>query len=260
MTDHTTDTELDEPKGPEAASKKKKQGRKRNEHYLSWEEARAFVRSELIPSRNKYLEWHDRNKPKVVPRYPYRVYVDEWTSWNDFLGNDNKFNEKIGTKWRTLTEATRWVHTLKLQSFKEWLDYCRENTLPEDIPARPELIYKDWKSWNHWLGNKPVEAIQAKQEIQKTQVYYVIHEQDVPQNVLTFGIDPFGVSGLKQRWEREQFDVVKMFWFDPARSNKIMQIVESLSTPFRDMDRQRIVPNIYEILWLLSLELEEVRL
>jgi len=248
-----------EPLGPEASPKPpRKGGRKKNTTYLPFEEAREFVRGEMIPSRGKYLEWYDRNNPKVVPRFPYRVYTEEWVSWNDFLGNNNKFNEKIGTKWRDLNEAVLWVHSLRLGGFQEWLAYCRDNDLPADIPARPELIYKDWKSWNHWLGNKPVEAIQARQEAQRSQVYYIIHELDVPQNVMTFGIDPMGIAGLKARWEREKFDVVKMFWFDPARQAVIHQIIESLSTPYMDQDRQRIVPNVYEIVWHLSMQLETV--
>jgi hypothetical protein len=250
-----------EPKGPEADAKPRaKPGRKKNENYLSWEEARSFVRAELIPSRGKYIEWWDRNQPKVVPRFPYRVYTEEWTNWNDFLGNDNTFGERIGTKWRPLNEAVQWVHTLKLENFSKWMEYCRENDLPDDIPARPEMAYDNWKSWHHWLGNKTIELIQAKQEAAKTQVYYIIHEQDVPSNVITFGIEPAGIAGLKARWERDKFDVVKMFWYDPKLAPTIKQIVESLSTEYLGMANQRITPNVHEIVWHISMQLDTVRL
>ena len=70
----------EEPKGPEASLReKKKRGRPKNENYLPWDEARAFIRDELLPSRGKFFEWWDRNKPKAIPRFPYRVYK-EWTT------------------------------------------------------------------------------------------------------------------------------------------------------------------------------------
>lgn len=249
---------MDDPKGPEASTKeKKKRGRPKNENYLSWTEARELMRDELLPSRGKFYEWWDRNKPKAIPRFPYRVY-SEWESWNDFLGTNNKFNEKIGTKWRPLNEATLWVHTLRLTSFAEWMEYCRETELPEDIPTRPELVYDGWKSWNHWLGNRPVEAIEAKQEAQRVQVYYLVHEQGVPENVITFGVDPMGLASLKERWIRDKFDVVRVFWYDPLRVSTIKQVIETLSTPYLGQERQRIVPNVFEIIWHLQMHMEAI--
>lgn len=257
MTDLLDD--VDDPKGPEASLKeKKKRGRPKNENYIPWEEARELMRDELIPSRGKFYEWWDRNKPKAIPRFPYRVYKDEWVSWNDFLGTNNKFNEKVGTKWRPLNEATLWVHTLKLGSFAEWMTHCRENEMPADIPTRPELVYDGWKSWNHWLGSRPAEAIEAKQEAQKIQVYYIIHEKDVPENVFTFGIEQMGLTLLKERWQREKFDVMRVFWFDPLRAATVRQTVETLSTPYMGQDRQRIVPNVFEIIWHLEMQLEVI--
>ena len=77
MTQDIADETIDdnyEPAGPEASTKeKKRRGRPRNENYLSFEEARDHVRNELIPSRGKFFEWWDRNKPKSIPRFPYLV-------------------------------------------------------------------------------------------------------------------------------------------------------------------------------------------
>lgn len=239
----------------------KRRGRPKNENYLSWDETREFIRSEMIPSRGKFFEWWDKNKPKTIPRFPYRVYQKEWVSWNDFLGTNNKFNEKIGTKWKTLLEATAFVHKLNLKSQNEWMDYCkREGLLPADIPARPDLVYDDWRSWNHWLGNRPVEALQAQVEMQRSQVYYIIHEQDVPGNVLTFGVETMGVSGLKQRWEKHKFDVVKMYWYNAEKVQIINEIVNTFSTPYREFQRERIVPNVWELLWHLSMHLDTVKI
>ena len=260
MTDNVDDTTDDtyEPPGPEASSKaKKRRGRPRNENYLSFDEAREFVRSELLPSRGKFFEWWDRNKPKAIPRFPYRVYP-EWISWNDFLGTSNKFNDKIGTKWRSIEEACVWVHTLKVSSYNEWMEYCRTHELPEDIPARPDLVYNGWRSWNHWLGNRPVEATEAKMDAQKIQVFYIIHEPGTPENVFTFGVESMGITALKQRHEHDPFTVIRLFWHDPLRYAVVKQIIDMNSTPYLGSDKQRIVPNVWEIIWHIQMQLEMI--
>lgn len=241
--------------------KSNRRGRPKNENYLPWNEAREFMRGEMIPSRGKFFEWYERNKPKTIPRFPYRVYQKEWISWNDFLGTNNKFNEKVGTNWKPLLEASVFVHSLKLKTQNEWMDYCKvEGQLPPEIPARPDLVYKDWTSWSHWLGNRPVEALQVQKEIQRTQIYYIIHEQDVPGNVFTFGVEPMGVNGLKQRWEKYKFDVIKMYWYDPQKTKIVGEIVNALSSTYRDYEKERIVPNVWELLWHLSMHLDAVKI
>lgn len=241
----------------ESTPKKKKRGRPRNENFLPWEKAREFIREELIPSRGKYFEWWDRNKPKALPRFPYRVYK-EWTSWNDFLGTNNKFNEKINRSWRPLEEATLWVHKQQIETQTKWMEFCREGNLPEDIPARPDLVYDGWRSWNHWLGNKPIQAVEAKQEAARVSVFYIIKEQGVPENVFTIGIESGGISALKERWNREQFDVFKLFWHDPTKIATVQQIVNALSRPYLTNDRQRIFPNINEAIWYIQIHLETI--
>jgi len=236
----------------------KHRGRPKNENYIPFEEAREFIRGEMIPSRNKFHEWWERNKPKAIPRFPYRVYTTEWISWNDFLGTDNEFGVRVGKNWRQIDEAAMWVHTLKIESYGKWLEYCKDNTLPADIPARPDLVYASWKTWNHWLGNKPVEAMEAVREAQKIQIYYIIHEPGVPENVLNFGIDTIGPSSFKDRWQREHFTIVKLFWYDPAEALEVKKVVEYFSTPYLGDERQRIVPNVWEIVWYLQMRLDMI--
>lgn len=245
---------------PEVVVVPKKKGRPKNENYLSYEEARDFMRNEMVPSRNKFDEWWDRNKPKAIPRFPYRVYTNSWISWNDFLGNNNSFAEKRGIKYRPLDEATQWVHTLKLKSYREWMEYCRNefNNKPQDIPSRPELVYDKWKSWNHWLGNKPVPALEVHQAAQSTQVYYIIRTKDVPQNVITYGVDPHGLSSIKSKWERDKFDILALFWNDPLRAPIIKQVVEAYSTPYLGQSNVRITFNVYEIITVLQSQLVQI--
>lgn len=240
--------------------KVKKRGRPKNDNYLPWEDARELVRNEMIPSRGKYHSWWDANKPKAIPRFPYRVYTEEWTSWNDFLGTNNKFNEKIGTKWKPLLEATLFVHSLKLKTAEEWMTWCKgEGNLPVDIPARPDLVYEDWRTWNHWLGNKPAEVVQVRQEAQKVQVLSITHEEGSPQNVLLFTVEP-SLGAVKERWQRSNgsLSIVKLFWFEQEKAPVIKEITEALSSSYQGFERERIVPNVWEIVYHLQMHLNQV--
>lgn len=235
-------------------------GRKPNKNFLPYLEARDFIQGELIPSRGKYIEWWDINKPKALPRFPYRVYK-EWTTWNDFLGTDNKF-QTVGKKWRSIDEAVVWVHAQKIGSYKQWMDFCKEqkDKLPADIPPRPDLVYEKWRSWNHWLGNKPKEAVEAKRDAERIKIFYIIRYNDVPGNVFTFGIEEGGISAMKERWEREKFVIIKMFWYEQAKAIVIKNIVDTLSTSYQGDERQRVTPNIFDIIWYLEMQLDIVKL
>lgn len=226
-----------------------KKGRPRNKNFLSYEEAREMVRNEMLHSRAAYEHWWDREKPKTIPRFPYRVYTKEWVSWNDFLGTNNEFRV-INKAWRPFKEAVLYAHTLHLKSYNDWMEYVKINAeqWPEDIPKRPDVAYDKWVSWTHWLGNKPVEALQAKVESASVAVYYIIHEQDVPGNVLTYGVEHTGLTAMKDWWEREKFDIVKLFQYEPDRGNDIQHVINALSTPFLGEDQQRITPNVWQII------------
>lgn len=253
-----TDEELDE----RAESKAKRSGRPRNENWLPWEEAKEFIRGEQIASRGQYEKWWEREKPKTISRFPYRVYKNEWVSWNDFLGNNNAFNEKTNTKWRPLLDALPYIHSLKITSQREWLEYYRLNKetaeFPSDIPARPDLVYPDWRSWGHWLGNKPIEAIQARQEAQRVQIYYIIHRPGDPGNVFYVGIDA-NPTAFRERLEYDNFAVVKTYWYDQTKGNIAHQIINEFSSMYMDQERQRLCPNIYDITWHLDQLFDPVR-
>jgi hypothetical protein len=154
-----------------------------------------------------------------------------------------------------MNDAIHYVHALKIKTQREWLDFCKNpaNQVPENIPRRPDVVYNQWVSWNHWLGNKPVEALQAKVEAQKTAVFYIIHEQDVPGNVFTYGVEQTGISAVKEWWDREQFDIVKLFWYEPDKGTVIKNIIDILSTPYIGDDKQRITPNVWMIVEELQL-------
>jgi superfamily II DNA or RNA helicase len=56
-------------------------------------------------------------------------------------------------KFRLFAEAKDYVHSLGLQSEKEWRKYKKSGNKPADIPFDPAGVYEnEWISWGDWLG------------------------------------------------------------------------------------------------------------
>ena len=55
---------------------------------------------------------------------------------------------------KSFEEARIFVHNLSLQNVEEWIEYCNSGEKPNDIPHKPDRIYKNkgWKSYGDWLG------------------------------------------------------------------------------------------------------------
>ena len=234
---------------------KRSKGRPKTSKYLSFAEAREFILQEMIPSRSKYQEWWDKNQPTTIPRFPYRVYAKEWISWNDFLGTDNKFKEKKPQAYRSLPDCLSYVHTLRIKSQAEWLELCRQEprVIPDDIPNRPDLVFSSkWKGWNHWLGIKAAPDLKTLQRQLKAQVFFVAHDPQKPENVLMFGVENGGLPAMKARWQREQFNIIRLFWIDQSTLDITKQIVDLFSRPYQGDERERITPNVWEIITRLE--------
>lgn len=235
-------------------------GKKKNLEYMPFEAARQFMREQCIPSRSKFYQWRKENLTKAIPQSPHIVYKNEWKGWNDFLGNNNIMTNMCKKPHRPLQEALVWVHKLKIESQQAWFEYCKANRqiMPEDIPSRPDLVYDDWLSWSHWLGNKPRQKTEAQFSSQSTSIYYIIHEQIYPINVLTIGVLSGGKSALKDRWERDKFDIIKLFKYRPEMQGAIDSIVEYYSTSWYGDKYIRIVPMVNQMVWNLSSIMEVI--
>jgi hypothetical protein len=122
-------------------------------------------------TRTEYWRWHDDYKPVGIPKFPNKVYKDEWVSWNDYLGSENTwdgYDRKFGQKfeWREFWESVKYVQGLGLGTKLEYLKLHREGGIPKDIPMAPDElpIWKGkWMGWPGYLGL----SIGAKLEVIK---------------------------------------------------------------------------------------------
>ena len=121
--------------------------------WLPFEEAREIIQNQKLKSNNEWRVYSLTNRHNNIPANPDKVYVDNgWISWGDWLGTD-----EVSSKLRIFLpfkEAKRYVQTLKIKNHLEWVDYCKSNKRPNNIPSNPQLEYKNkgWIGYGDWLG------------------------------------------------------------------------------------------------------------
>jgi hypothetical protein len=76
--------------------------------WLSFEEAREFVKLLKLKKREEWLEYcKSGNKPDDIPVNPRQTYKNkDWNGWDDFLGNRH---------YKSYDEAKEFVHLLDLK-------------------------------------------------------------------------------------------------------------------------------------------------
>ncbi len=56
--------------------------------------------------------------------------------------------------FQSFMNARKIIRSLKLKSSNEWKEYCKSGHRPNDIPHKPQEVYKNkgWSSWGDFLG------------------------------------------------------------------------------------------------------------
>jgi len=122
--------------------------------YLPFEEARNYARSLGINSQGEWREWSKSgDKPDDIPAAPDRVYrAKGWNGFGDWLGTGNLAPKDH--EYLPFEEARNYIHSLGLNSHKEWREWSKSGDRPDNIPATPLQVYKakGWKGFGDWLG------------------------------------------------------------------------------------------------------------
>ncbi len=122
----------------------------------SFEKSKEFARSLNLRSS---IEWSCYCKgemlnltvlSKNIPRDPRKYYKNEWTNWEDWLGN---------SKYLPYLEARKFAVSLDLSGQTAWRKYCKNELngfepKPVNIPSAPHTTYenKGWVDIADWLG------------------------------------------------------------------------------------------------------------
>ncbi len=124
--------------------------------YRSFKEARAFVHSLGLKNQDEWVAWVKSDAhPNDIPNTPRYVYKDKgWVSMGDWLGTGRIVPRNM--VYRSFDEARTFARGLELRKQVDWIRWSKSDVRPSDIPAYPEVVYKDkgWVSWGDWLGTK----------------------------------------------------------------------------------------------------------
>src|SRR5262245_41567263 len=137
--------------------------------WMTFDEAKAFVRRIGIKNQWEYREWAAGRlrrpglpmRPKNFPASPDKIYSAVWKGLNDFLGTLKPRN--IGRTWRPFKAAREYVRSQQLANVAEYMKWTRGELkdrpkFPDDLPSSPYEVYgkeKNWKGFSDFLGSKP---------------------------------------------------------------------------------------------------------
>jgi len=120
-------------------------------NWIPFKVAREKVRLLKLNSTEDWLHFWKREKPIGIPRNPNKVYKEEWLGMGDWLGT---FTIQTGQrKYLTYSNAKKYLKPLKINSVNEYRSYIRRNHI-DFLPAAPNIVYKEFISFNDWLGKK----------------------------------------------------------------------------------------------------------
>ena len=129
--------------------------------FRSYQEAKKYARSLKLKSSSEWFQ-HVKSKdfPKDIPKLPSRGYQNEFEGFKEFLGNDQ-------IKYKSYQEAKKYAQTLKLLNSAEWFQHVKSKDFPKDIYKDPYKHYKEFKSYEEFLGSKNRSRFRSYQETKK---------------------------------------------------------------------------------------------
>jgi superfamily II DNA or RNA helicase len=122
--------------------------------YLSFDEAKEFMREHKIISMPDWLKFRKRNNIQNIPFKLERTYAENWIGAEDFFGT-----LKLG-----FNEAKEFVSKLKIKSSRDYAEYRKSEDFPCFMPGVPNRFYKDdgWVDWKDFLGYEKRKTIPKK--------------------------------------------------------------------------------------------------
>jgi hypothetical protein len=133
-------------------------GVKSSSKYRHFDDARKFARSLKLKNAKEWSNFcKSNNKPSDIPSAVHNVYKDYgWLDYGDWLGTNTKSNSH--KEFLNFENAREFVHKLNMKSTTQWKVYSKTKSRPKNIPAAPDVTYKNlgWVNWDDWLGRSTI--------------------------------------------------------------------------------------------------------
>ncbi|NDF99209.1 MAG: hypothetical protein EB101_09855, partial [Chitinophagia bacterium] len=143
---------------------------------LSWRpfpEARDYVRSLKLRTHTEWVSLCEKRRRglfpalKDIPSNPDKAYKNQgWVSFADWVGTNRIANQK--RTYLPFKKARSFARALNLKNVAEWRLYCQgkisgKPKIPLTIPKAPsKKHYREWVSFNDWLGTKNLTTLNRK--------------------------------------------------------------------------------------------------
>lgn len=174
--------------------------------FPSLKEAKKILKSNNICYKSQYLNFYKENN---LPSHPISTY--NINSWSDILCNNKstklKLTKEKRDKFLCFEDARSIVNNMLIISQNEWYNLTKLDLIPINIPKTPNKFYKEWISWNNWLGHsittykKFITYKEAKEFVKNLNFSSIIEYYDylISNNIEFLPLNP--LIFYKKEWE-----------------------------------------------------------
>ena len=123
-------------------------------NYYKYSEAKKISRKLGLVGKDQWRKYSNSSKYDFrLPRSPHIFYKNYNFSWYDFLGAKNK-NDSTSLKYKSYDKAKKFIIKLKLNSSKEWQNYClgEFKSLPKKPNSIPSNLGGYYRKTGEWRG------------------------------------------------------------------------------------------------------------
>ncbi len=133
--------------------------------FLTFEEARSFVRSLKLSGENEWERYCKSGKrPDNIPFHPERSYKNKgWVSFGNYFGTGTISPKEKSKKYWSFEKSKKFMRSLHLKNDQEWRYFSKSNKRPEGIPTNPRKVYREeWEGLGDWLGTGTIQTQQRE--------------------------------------------------------------------------------------------------
>lgn len=153
-----------------------------------------------VTSARKFDQYKKAKKylPKHFPKIPDEYFIrrGSWKGWKHFFGNPKTTNKKAFVSYEVASKIAmdNAIHNS--------VDYRNWKKRPDNLPARPELQYKEWESWETFLGTSyRQDSPKHNSKLKESDVRIIKHQLQlgIPGSVLAkaFSVSEMQISRIK---------------------------------------------------------------
>jgi len=123
--------------------------------WRSFEKAIKWVHSKNIKNKTDWKKLCKSKKfPDDIPKTPMHIFSKQLKGkgMGYWYGTGKKSTHEI--IWRPFIKARKYVRDLEFQNTNKYRAWAKSDQKPQDIPAAPKRVYREFTDWEDWLGNK----------------------------------------------------------------------------------------------------------